>query len=146
MAARGDLSPWMREFLNRPSHAKPDVEIIHAIAAQFPGIPRSADKVVGFTCWETSQLPRPMVDGCKSVDHVVVPSLHNQMVFAAAGIRTSRVPYPSDLGIDTLPIPVLESLKCPHIFYTVASRQPRKNLEALIVAFRTATVRATRRS
>jgi hypothetical protein len=138
--SQADLSPWMREFLNRPPHAKPDVEILHAIASHFPGIPRSAEKAIGFTCWETSRLSQPMVDGCKSVDHVVVPSVYNQDVFAAAGIRASRIPYPRDFGIDTLPIPALESLKCPHVFYTVASRQARKNLDALIIAFRTATI------
>jgi glycosyltransferase involved in cell wall biosynthesis len=134
-----DLSPWMQDFLAQAPHAHPDVEILHAIAADFPGIPRSAPKTIGFTCWETSRVPQAMIDGCKSVDHVVVPSTHNQGVFAAAGIPASRIPYPSDSEIDTAPIPVLASLKCPHVFYAVASRQARKNLDALIIAFRTAT-------
>jgi glycosyltransferase involved in cell wall biosynthesis len=137
------LNDEMREFVNS-RHASPDLQVIHAIASDFPAIPRLAHATLGLTCWETTRLPQAMIDGCKSVDKVCVPCEANVNVFAAAGITAGCVPYPTDDGMDMASIPALESMNQPHVFYTVGTRQPRKNFEGTLTAILTATAHLNR--
>jgi Glycosyl transferases group 1 len=121
------------------SHDHPDLHVIHAIPTDFPRVPRLATRTLGVTCWETTDLAQPFIDGCKSVDMLLVPSRQNLSLFAATGLRVGLVPYPLDPDSEMAPIAECESLTQPHIFYTIGTRQPRKNLEGTLTAILTAT-------
>ena len=132
--------PWLREFLDSPPHDKPDVHVIHAIGKDFPVVKKLASRVIGLTCWETNRLPDAMIQGCRAVDLVVVPSADNVTAFAAAGIPVTYVPYPIAERIHMDPIPELASLESRHVFYSVGTWQPRKNFEGTLTAILTACV------
>lgn len=128
-------------FARGPHETQADVHIVHTLGHKFPEvIPRvSAYYAVGMTCWETSHLPAPMIQGCSAVQLVLVPCVDNVQVFRAAGLKTALVPYPVGPNIYAEPIPALAAVKSTHTLYTVAAWQPRKNLQGTLVAMLTAT-------
>lgn len=131
----------LADFLGRgPHETRADVHLVHTLGHHFPQVISrvAAYFSVGMTCWETNQLPAPMIQGCSAVQLVLVPCTDNVQVFQAAGLKAALVPYPVDPKIYAEPIPALAAGQSRHTLYTVAAWQPRKNLEGTVVAMLTA--------
>lgn len=133
--------PWLNAFLKADPSGPADLHLIQCAAAdldkvrpEFMEAPR-----VGMTCWESDRLHASSLEGCRSVDHVIVPSTHNAEVLAAAGIRATVVPFPVVIPpsySDELPCPDLEDLdRDTFLFTSIMTWQERKNPVGLLAAY-----------
>lgn len=128
---------WLTEFIAQPPYPAPDRHLIHVIGNQFGQIPRlSQARRVGLTCWETDRPHPAIVEGCKQVDQVIVPSGQNLEAFSQADISAALVPYPIMAPTEEMAeIPAVSALKSSHLFYWIGSWQRRKNPEGAVTAF-----------
>src|SRR6185295_14156547 len=107
--------PWLNAFLKSDPSGPADLHLLQCAAADFDKVrPEFMEAPrVGMTCWETDRLHASSLEGCRSVDHVIVPSTHNAEVLMAAGIQATVVPFPVSIPpsySDELPCPDLEDL------------------------------------
>lgn len=131
----------LRMFLERRRVSKPDVHLICVAGANFDdirppdlmGVPR-----VGVMCWETDRLHEKTIEGCKTLDKLIVPSRHNQEVCAEAGIKADVIPIPVEVPtyIDELPVKGLEEVsESTFVFYDILTWQERKNPLGVLAAY-----------
>jgi glycosyltransferase involved in cell wall biosynthesis len=135
-------APQLQLFLSKVRVGAPDVHLLCVAGADMPKIyPQDIPKFtrrVGIMCWETDRLHPSVIEGIRSVDHVIVPSQHNVEVLARAGIKASCVPIPMEVPtyIDNSPFAEIEGLKDDtFIFYSMLTWQERKNPLKLISAY-----------
>ncbi|MFX3635406.1 MAG: glycosyltransferase [Candidatus Pristimantibacillus sp.] len=96
-------------------------------------------KVISCVMWETSKLPDSMVNGCNSVDAVIVPNEFNRQVFKAGGVHVPIFisPYGVDSDLFT-PIGHRERFgedEDQFLFLSVFGWSHRKGPDVLINAF-----------
>lgn len=61
--------------------------VIHAPSPVYHNHIDGRRRTIGYTAWETSQMPRIWVDGCNAVDEVWIPCFHNLRVLRDSGVR-----------------------------------------------------------
>lgn len=135
--------PVMGHFLSSEGSGPADVHLIQAFASSFDQIrPKfmSAPRVGSFF-WETDRLHQSTLEGCRKVDRLIAPSVHNAGVLARAGFKAAVVPLPTVIPTyaDELPAKGLESIPDDRfVFYSVFTWQERKNPIGLLAAYFTA--------
>lgn len=137
------IAPALKAFINYDLSGPADVHMIHCAAMDFDKFrpPFMTAKRVGMTVCEASDLHRIQIEGCKSVDQVLVPSKHNQEVFERAGIASTVVPYPLVMPpyTDERDIPNRQAITgvfdSTYTFYCVSTLQERKNIMGIVTAF-----------
>jgi glycosyltransferase involved in cell wall biosynthesis len=104
-------------------------------------------KIVGCWAWELDVVPRQWIRALRHVDEVWVPShfIANALRKAAPDKPIHVVPYPMDVAsVPTAPsqdpLPEFKGRTIVFFMYDVRSTHARKNPEAIIEAFRRATV------
>lgn len=136
----------VKEFLTRPlqTAAPPDTHLLCVAGMDMPKVypehlPRDIPRA-GMMCWETDRLHRATIEGLKSVDRIIVPSVHNLMVLSGEGFatKTSVVPIPVEVPtyVDELPLKGMEDIPDDaFVFYSVMTMQERKNPLGLLAAY-----------
>lgn len=133
--------PWLAYFLKADPSGPADVHLIQCAAADFGRVrPQFMDAPrIGFTCWETDRLHASSLEGCRTVEHVIVPSTHNAEVLMGAGIKAVVVPFPVVIPptySDEIPCPDLEDLsRATFLFTSIMTWQERKNPIGLLAAY-----------
>lgn len=135
--------PTLKAFLEHDLSGAADVHLIHCPAMSFGEFrpPFMTARRIGMTCVETDRLHPRAIEGAKTVDHIIVPSLHNQRVFEDAGFKTTVIPYPLVMPpyIDERDIPNRQAITSvfedTYVFYCIGTWQERKNVLGLLVAF-----------
>lgn len=77
------------------------VGLVRGIPLMFPHN-KSAVKV-GWTMWDATRLPSNWVPLCNSLDYLVVPSIHQESIFAQSGVTVPMVPVPEPIDLDLYP-------------------------------------------
>jgi glycosyltransferase involved in cell wall biosynthesis len=139
----------MRDFLERRRVAPPDVHLLCVAGMDLPkiypsDIPRHVPRI-GMICVETDRLHPLTLEGCRSVDQLIVPSHQTAQVCERAGIKATVVPIPVEIPsyIDELPVKGLEEVSPDTFtFYSLLTMQDRKNPVGLIAAFCNAFTKA----
>ena len=115
-----------------------DVCIQHTLPSMFRKTKAKLD--IGIFTWETTELPEEWVKSInKNVDAVFVPSVLDKCACSKLNKPVYVVGYPAT--IDKARINKNARLNDPivnedtHIFYSITSESPRKNLTALIMCF-----------
>lgn len=89
---------------------------------------------IGFTFWETNQLPRTWVDLCNRMDEVWTCSKAMLDVFVNSGVR--KPIYEFKLGVDPkIYYPELRKPHGPFTFMSIGSPSSRKNSQMAVDAF-----------
>lgn len=134
--------PTLQQFLGKIRIGAPDVHLLCVAGADMPKVyPKEIPQFtrrVGMMCWETDRLHESVIEGLKSVDHVIVPSQHNLRVMERAGIKASCVPIPVELPtyIDNSPFASIQELREEtFVFYSMLTWQERKNPLKLVAAY-----------
>jgi len=107
--------------------------------------PMTGVRHIGMTTWETDRLPRKWLPALARMDHICVPSAHNEAVLRAASERLPVATVVRHLCRETLEPPPPARLAAlakflgvePYdtVFYTINTWSPRKRLAALIDGF-----------
>jgi hypothetical protein len=135
-------SPPLMEFLHRIRISAPDVHLLCVTGADLPrvyppSIPKDVPRV-GIVCWETDRLHASTLEGCRSVERIIVPSRHTAECAERAGIKAAVVPIPVEIPsyIDELPVKGLEEVGPEtFVFYSMLTVQERKNPVGLLQAY-----------
>lgn len=135
-------TPTLREFLQRRRIAPPDVHFLCVTGKDLPklypqAIPRDVPRVAAM-CWETDRLHALTLEGCRSADRIIVPSIHTAEVFERAGLKATVVHVPVEIPtyIDELPVKGLEDVaEDSFLFYSLLTIQERKNPVGLLMAY-----------
>ena len=77
----------------------PDVQIVHMTPENYPKYKKPNMKNIGYTVWETTQLPDTWVPFCNMMDEIWVPCDWNVEVFKSSGVTVpvKKVPHTIDL-------------------------------------------------
>jgi glycosyltransferase involved in cell wall biosynthesis len=156
--SRGRASLIARGVAGAESRLKPLIEatsvpvdarvrIVHLV----PGYwrqhlsPMTGVRHIGMTTWETDRLPRKWLPALARMDHICVPSAHNEAVLRAAPERLPAATVVPHLCRETLEPPPAARLAGlanflgvepdDTVFYTINTWSPRKRLAALIDGF-----------
>jgi glycosyltransferase involved in cell wall biosynthesis len=142
--AESRLQPLV-EATSRPVDAR--VRIIHLLPPYWPQhlSPMTGVRHVGVTTWETDRLPRKWLPALARMDHLCVPSTHDQALLRAAPVRLPAATVAPHVCRDTLRPPPPARLvglakflgiePDDTVFYTINTWSPRKRLAALIDGF-----------
>ncbi len=142
--AESRLKPLV-EATSRPVDAR--VRIIHLLPPYWPEhlSPMTGVRHVGMTTWETDRLPQKWLPALARMDHVCVPSAHDQALLRAAPERLPAVTVVPHLCRETLQPPPPARLAGlakflgietdDAVFYTINAWARRKRLAALIDGF-----------
>ena len=142
---------WAGITKRRPM-SNADVHFVLAQAAQIPMVRLKARKQIGFTSWETTKLPPSYLAGVSGLDALILPCAQNTTLYADAGYdRAHFVPIPVigpyewaegwEGKLKRAGEGMAEYLKIgdeTFVFYTVATWQPRKNPEGILISYLTA--------
>lgn len=142
----------VKSFINKPIEIYDSV-FIHATADIWPLIGQQhreqtkGKKIIGYSVWETNQLPYEWVDNINEcVDEVWVPSLFNKSVYKSSGIRIPIKVFPHVFLQKELPpkeyvlIKPYNSVidkteKNYYTFYNISELNPRKGIEDLVKVY-----------
>ncbi len=126
----------------------PDVVVVHTIpewANEFVSgdlAPNHLTPKVAITTWETDRLPKSAADKLtRDFDLVIVPSLHNKVVFSKANkdlaCKTVIVPHGFDFKVFEGAWSTPKPKTSPYVFYSILVWAERKNPMALLKAYLT---------
>ena len=125
----------LRHYTNLP--ASPEDTLLHwSIASEFKGRQGHA-RAIGHSIFETNSLLKSYVDGCNTMDAVIVPTPFHQQSFREAGVTCPIEVIPE--GVDTTRFqPIGTGLK--HVperftFLFVAQLSYRKSIDLVLDAF-----------
>ena len=136
--SQADMPEWLVNFLKSRPHEDPDVHVIHCPAQKFPDFAKGNGRQIGLFCWENDRLPQSVIDGCKAVSQLIVPSMFMQKLCKDAGLDASVIPYPMQASPTAPTFPDARLLdKGQYKFYTITTWQPRKNPLDLLIAYLT---------
>lgn len=112
-----------------------DINVINMVPTLFKKYKSTKAKNVGFTMWESSQLPDIWVKTCNEMDAIFVPCNWNRQVFIDSGVNVPV--YVVQPGIAPEDIPEINNKKgggC-FTFYSIFQWTERKNPEGLVKAY-----------
>jgi glycosyltransferase involved in cell wall biosynthesis len=108
-----------------------DVVINHCLPEYYGS---HGDYKIGFSYWETTQLPNHWVDECNKMDEIWTTSDFMRSVFIYSGV--TKPVYSFKLGVDPeIYYPVKRSRKSPFTFLSIGSPSTRKNSQVAVDAF-----------
>jgi glycosyltransferase involved in cell wall biosynthesis len=142
--AESRLMPLIKAT-SRPVDAR--IRIIHLLPPYWLEnlSPMTGVRHIGVTTWETDRLPRKWLPALARMDHLCVPSAHDQALLRAARERLPTATVVPHLCRETLEPPPPARLSGlakflgiepeDTVFYTINTWSPRKRLAALIDGF-----------
>ncbi len=120
----------------KPIHSYQCV-VMHTVPEYWPQLIEPGGYHVGYTVWETSQLPQHFPELINQVDKVLVPARFNRSVFEHSGVTVPVEVVPHILEIKNQ-MPVLQATRKPadkqnsFVFYSINVWSARKALWTLL--------------
>lgn len=129
--------------LEKKKHQHPDIQIVHLTPQNFPKLRHLLAYNIGYSTWETNQLPYGWADMINAMDECWVPSAHNVNMFLNSGVRIPVYKFPHtfdmkkyhDSCISTLPLGNLND--DTFVFYSIFQWLERKNPIDLVISYLT---------
>lgn len=122
----------------------PDINLIHTMPEHWSQFIDRGKRNVGFTAWETDQLPPHWVPLINTVQDIILPSEFNRQIFSQNPLNgalhvlphvlNARKAVNAELNIAEFS----EGLDIPSdnfVFYTIDTWSPRKNIPGLLDAY-----------
>lgn len=149
--AEGGRARWVAHDFSSDRHAvlldeidRIDLNVLHLTPGRMPPLMRAQVPNLACTVFETDRLPAHWREPLQAMDRIAVPSTWNQQVFARElGREIDWLPHRSEFhgrapagepeAAERDPLVAIPAEA--FVFLTVASWEPRKNIEGLIEAY-----------
>lgn len=129
-------SPLINSLMNKPM--KPDVQIVHMTPDNYPKYIKKDMINIGYTVWETTQLPEAWVPLCNMMDFIYVPCEWNVEVFKNSGVTVPVIKIPHTVDLNQFNNVEPMKLGIPrdnYVFYSIFQWTERKHPYGLIKAY-----------
>lgn len=137
----GEFNDYIIPNIQRPNEHV--VNIIHLTPEQYPQHLQHGKINIGFTVWETTEIPKLWVDTCNRMDAIIVPCEWNIEVFKNSGVNVpiycvphvvdySGKEHVAEFALDAVPE---DTFKFYSIFQFVERKDPVSLLKAYWHAF-----------
>jgi glycosyltransferase involved in cell wall biosynthesis len=134
----GKLAQKIEPFINRSLKYK--IQIIHLTPENYPIHVKPNCYNIGYTVWETEQLPNQWATLCNKMDEIWVPSQWNVKVFKESGVTVPVYKVPHVISIpdmsDMKPI-TIGADRDTYVFYSILQWIERKGATSLLKAYLT---------
>lgn len=136
----GLVGKEIAHLVNEKSDAS--IQIVHATAPVFKQFVKPGKYSIGYTTWETTELPAGWVDACNKMNEIWVPCEQNKQIFQNAGVTKPVYVVPHTFNTDifnneTMDLQLSNIGETEYKFYSIFQWTERKNPIALLKAYLT---------